>query len=445
MILKHKGRRRGRVHPGYYIFVTLVYLLILSFDKAQAQDRAGPILTLDEAVRASVAWHPSVTEAIGRLKAQAQQIDVAEAGYKPQISAGLGTGYDNIGSNRWRPRANISASQMLFDFGKVSSSVAIAEAGTRITRAQLLFAVDSLIRDTSYALIEIQRGAALHEVVTQQLDRIRGISNLVDQRFERGATTRSDALQARARVQSGEALLQQIEAEQRRWDSNLAYLTGTEGGFIITPDMPPWFDGSCQRGEPDWRDVPAIMQVKAERDRAEAELDQNRADGLPTVSLGAGTSADVTDPISRRAEYNFGINVSSALYSGGANRARVRGASFAVAAAESAEANVRNEVGRRLSEAQKQVLSFMGVVETLTAREASMKQTGELYRLQYLEMGTRTLVDLLNAEQELQQVRIDLVNTRHDLRRLNVDCLFNAGSEREAFKLTGMVVQGMRL
>jgi adhesin transport system outer membrane protein len=60
-------------------------------------------------------------------------------------------------------------------------------------------------------------------------------------------------------------------------------------------------------------------------------------------------------------------------------------------------------------------------------------------------MGTRTLVDLLNAEQELQQVRLDLVNTRHDLRRLNVDCLFNAGEEREAFRLTGLVVEGVRL
>lgn len=68
-----------------------------------------------------------------------------------------------------------------------------------------------------------------------------------------------------------------------------------------------------------------------------------------------------------------------------------------------------------------------------------------LYRLQYLEMGTRTLVDLLNAQQELHQVRFQLANVRHDLRRLNIDCLFTAGQERDAFRLSGMVVEGVAL
>lgn len=439
------GHRARRSTAPACAILTAMMAIVSVHGIAAAQSPSSPIVTLEEAVRAAVEWHPSVPEAVGRLKAQSQQIDEAEAGYRPQINAGIGTGYNNVGGSRWRPRANVSASQMLYDFGKVSSTVAIAEAGTKVTRAQLLFSVDSLVRDTAFAIIEIQRGAALHEAVTQQLERIRGISDLVDKRFERGAATRSDALQARARVQSGEAILKEIEAERRRWDSNLAFLTGREPGFLITSEMPDWFLRSCERGEPDWSQVPAIMQVRGERDRAEAELDLSRADGLPTVSLGAGSSTDINDPFSRRAEYNFGINVSSSIYSGGANRARTRGASFALGAAQAAEANVRNEVGRLLAEAQRQVQSYESVLTTLSEREQSMRQTGELYRLQYLEMGTRTLVDLLNAEQELQQVRIDLANTRHDLRRLNVDCLFNSGAERDAFKLTGMVVQGVRL
>lgn len=402
-------------------------------------------LTLQGAVRQAVGWHPSVTEAIGRLKASGEDVRVARAGYLPQINAGLGSGYDNVNRDQWRPRASVSASQMLFDFGKVSSSVAIAEAGTRIGRAQLLLAVDVLIRDTSYAMIEIQRSTALREVAVEQLEIIRGINELVQHRYNRGASTRSDALQAQARVQGSEALIQEIEAEQRRWLSNLAYLIGSDTVPDVSPEVPGWFLESCNRGEPEWNRVPAVMQIQAARDQAEAELDRTRADGLPTLSVGAGTSADINDPFSDWAQYNFGLNISSALYSGGANRARTRGAGFALGAADAAEANVRNEVGRLLAEAQRQVDSFDGVVATLGQREDSMRETGKLYRLQYLEMGTRTLVDLLNAQQELQQVRFDLVNTRHDLRRLNVDCLFNAGREREAFGLTDMVIEGVRL
>src|SRR3546814_10468349 len=93
------------------------------------------------------------------------------------------------------------------------------------------------------------------------------------------------------------------------------------------------------------------MQARAERDQAQAELKRSRADGLPTVSLGASGGADLADPFSRRAEYNFGINISAPLYSGGARRARTRGAAYALSAADAAEARVRNEVGRQPAEA----------------------------------------------------------------------------------------------
>ena len=74
-----------------------------------------------------------------------------------------------------------------------------------------------------------------------------------------------------------------------------------------------------------------------------------------------------------------------------------------------------------------------------------MRETGRLYRIQYLEMGTRTLVDLLNAEQELQQVRFEAVNIRQNLRRLQVDCLFLSGRMRDAFHLSGTSVRGVML
>ena len=84
-------------------------------------------------------------------------------------------------------------------------------------------------------------------------------------------------------------------------------------------------------------------------------------------------------------------------------------------------------------------------LDTLAARQGDMVETGKLYRLQYLDMGTRTLVDLLNAEQELQQARFDSVNTMHDLRRLQLDCLYYSGRSRDAFALTGTRFRGVTL
>ena len=402
-------------------------------------------VTLESAVREAVGWHPSVAEAIGRLNARAEDIAVAKAGYRPQLEAGISGGYDSARSPSWRPRAQISASQMLYDFGKTACAVARAEAGTQVREAQVLQAVDNLIRDTSYAVVELQRAAGLHDAALDQLASVQNISQLVRHRYERGAATRSDALQAEARVQAAEATIQEIEAEQQRWRSNLQHLLGRNGPPEVTPGIPEWLNLSCERGDPDWTDVPAIREAQAERDEAIAELDQAKAAGLPTVSFGAGTSADISAPFSGRTDYNFGINVASSLYSGGANRARTRGATYALGAADAAEARVRNEVSRLLGEAQHQIASYTAAVGTLSAREASMRETGKLYRLQYLDMGTRTLVDLLNAEQELNQVRFTLTNTRHDIYRLQVDCLFHSGAEREAFGFGGTMLRGVKL
>lgn len=404
----------------------------------------GPV-TLEGAARAAVAWHPSVLEAIGTLGARGEEVNVARAGYLPQVSAGVGTGYDSRVSGTWRPRPQVGASQMLYDFGKVSAAVESARAGTRIGRAELLLAVDTLIRDTGYAVIELQRATALKAVAEDQLASIRHISDLVDSRAGQGAATRSDAFQAQARVEAAQASLAQIEAEERRWTSNLTYLTGRDEVAGVAAEVPEWLMQSCARPRPAWTEVPVVMLADARQERATADLRRSRAERYPTLSFGGDASTDFASPLGSRSIYNFGLRVSSNIFGGGITAARARGAQYELEAAEAAVTRARTDTGQRLAEAQQQIASLTRLSDTLVSRETNMRETGKLYRLQYLEMGTRTLVDLLNAEQELNQVRFDAVNTRHDLRRLELDCLFVTGRAREAFGLNGTTVRGVTL
>lgn len=437
-----RGLRQGRFRKTARTLVLAAAGMTAGAGVAQR----NAALSMEGAVRQAVAWHPNVAAAAATLGARTEDVDVARAGYLPQLSAGVGTGYDNrLGSN-WRPRPQLSASQMIYDFGKVRSAVDAAQAGTRAGQAELLIAIDDLIRATAYALVEVQRNMALHAIADEQLGRIREISDLVGKRFAKGATTRSDALQAQSRVAAAEATLAQIEAERRRWTSNLAFLLGGESGpGIVAPEVPEWLMRSCTRGVPDWSAVPAVMRAEAQRDQAEAELRRSRANRLPTLALAGDAATDVSSPFSRRSLYSFGLSVTSNVLSSGATQARVRGAEYAVTAAEQAARQARNDTSQRLAEAQQQIDSLGRLLDTVTARQARMDETRRLYRLQYLDMGTRTLVDLLNAEQELQQARFDAANTAHDLRRLELDCLYHSGRARDGFGLTGTTVRGVTL
>ena len=406
----------------------------------------GGAVTIESAAREAIAWHPSLSEAAGALAARGEDVKAARAGYLPTISAGVGSGYDSRVSGTFRPRPQIGASQMLFDFGKVASEVAGARAGTRIGRAEMLLAVDGLVRDTAYAIVEYQRASAQRLIAREQVDRIEEISRLVDKRSTMGAATRSDALQAQARVEAAVASLATIDAEQRRWASNLGYLLGREAPPpVVSPDVPEWLMRGCSGPPPVWDTVPAVMAAEAQAERAAAALRRSRADRYPTLSLGGDASTDVTSPLGNRSIYNAGLRVSSNIFGGGVTRARMQGASYELDAAQAAIRRVRNENGQRLAEAQQQIESLSLLVETLASRQGNMRETGRLYRIQYLEMGTRTLVDLLNAEQELQQVRLEAVNTAQNLRRLQIDCLYLSGRMRDAFHLSGETIRGVTL
>lgn len=403
-------------------------------------------VTMERAMQEVLSWHPTVVQAASTLDARGEDVTVARAGYLPRISAGVGSGYDSRIGNIWRPRPQVSASQMLFDFGKVASAVDYARAGTRLGRADMLLAIDGLIRETGYAIVEVQRNAALRAVALEQLSRIQEISALVEKRFGKGATTRSDTLQAQSRVAAAQASLTRIEAEQRRWTTSLAFLLGRDTAPIVDPDVPDWLMRSCRQAtQVDWADIPVIMRAKAQYEQATAEQRRARANRLPTVALAGDAAADISSPFSDRSIYNFGLNVSSDVFGGSAVRARVRGADYALRAAEAAERQARVEIGQRLAEAQQQIAGLTELLGTLSERQENMIETGKLYRLQYLDMGTRTLVDLLNAEQELQQARFDGVNTTHDLRRLEIDCLYYSGRARDDFKLTGTTIRGVTL
>lgn len=444
------GFRHRNSQPAIRIAASLFLISSLSFSPhvyAQAVE-IGPISYETAAARA-VDWHPSVEEAVGRLEAQGEERNVAKAGYMPQIEGGVGSSVIRNDQNRWRPRANIGVSQMVHDFGKVKQAVRSAEAGDRIERARLLTAVDDLSRETAMAVVETLRALALRQVAEEQYQDLSMIEQLVRHRFERGAATKSDALQAKARVGGAEADLQRLDGDIARWRGTLANYIGVSSSAAVLENvdssMPPWLDQMCAIGVEDWSVVPAIMEASSARERAFAEYERSRAERMPTVSVEGGAAGDVHEPWSNNASYNVGITVNSSIFNGGASNARARGAGHALSAATAAEARVRTRLSRLLAESQRQVEALQEVRRTMAVREADMRETGSLYRLQYLEMGTRTLVDLLNAQQEYHGLRFAMVNNLHDLRGLQTDCLYYSGSMRDRLGLTGKRVRGVTL
>ena len=341
---------------------------------------------------------------------------------------------------------------MLYDFGKVDSRVDSAVARVNGKQASVLLAIDQVARDTAFAVIELQRYQALLEISKAQVKGLTAIADLAQKRSDMGASTRSDLIQARSRVEAAVATQLQFTALYNRWRSTLASLLGAQTPVSVTATMPATLSQSCEGINPDEVLTPSLLIAQAQQVDAMAQIALARAEGLPTLSLDPSATQyldsnddDGTSGGRDRTRYGVFLNVEVPLYQGGAINARKAAAGQALRSAESANDAARLAVRQGLLEARDQTSSLVQRLSTLSFRERSISETRDLYRQQYLELGTRPLLDLLNAEQEIHQAAMDRANTAADLHRLEIDCLYNSSGLRTAFNLDSSTIQGVEI
>lgn len=426
---------------------------------AQLEPGRSRGLELTEAVHQAVEWHPNIAESVGKLQQQTQQVRAAKAGYYPQVSVGVLSGYDRslnnnddsfgVGENQ---ELNLSASQMLYDFGKVSNSVRAANAGVDRNHAEVLLAIDQVARNTAHAAIEVQRYQATLDIAREQVRGVSAIADLARKRSAKGASTRSDVLQAQSRIEAARATEQRVRAQLGRWRSILQSLMGSAEPTLVSSGFPESLAKGCSGAEVELDSVPGVLMADAVHAEADALIDLSRAESLPTLSLDGDFNRYLDDrhrnpgaTLADESDYTVFFNVSMPLYQGGAAAARREAAGYALRAAGAARDAALLSARRGLREAREQSRGLSQNLVTLGLRERSIAETRDLYRQQYLSLGSRTLLDLLNAEQELHRARIERNNSRHDLRRLQVDCLYAAGGLRKALQLNKPVVQGVEV
>jgi len=395
---------------------------------------SGSHATMEALVHSTINWHPTISEAAGRVKEAQENIIEAKAGYLPGVSGGVRSTYSKASDGSLSPKVEITAKQMLYDFGKVAGSVEAGKAGETLSRARLLASADQLARDTAMAVIEVQRNRRLREVSQREVESIGAIARLVDKRTLEGASTDSDQVQAASRLESARAAQLQYEAAYQREMSGLAILTGGEA--VPSDDVPSWLPEACNVADPDWDSVSEMQVAEAQHQRAAALLKSSRSETLPTLALEARSSYDLKDRgggKDDRVDYSVGLNVSTPLYQGGATAARVRAASFALESADAARDGARSTAAMQLRQARQQVSSLKQLQRSLNARTKISAKARDLNRMQYLDLGTRTLLNVLDAEKELHEAELLAVNAEHDLRRLYVTCLYYSGKSRERF------------
>lgn len=392
-------------------------------------------LTLAQAYRAALEQDATIRAARATADARRERLPQARSQLLPNVSAsasynknhlvsttpGLG-GVPVKGDERYDSNNRaLTVRQPIFrpyqfaDYKQARAQVEDANAQLDKETQNLAVRVSSayfeaLLAQDQLALLQTQR-----QVFTTQLDAAR-------KRFAAGAGVRTDVDDSQAKLDL--AIAQELEARQ-----NVDY---TRRALQVMINMPvtalaPLDAGKLKLLRPnpdrleDWTQLaevssPEIRSLTAQRDAARFDIEKARSGHLPTLDAVAQWSVSDSDNVTRiNSRYDnkaVGLQLNIPIFAGGQVNSQTRQAVAALEQSEQALEATRRDLGLRVEREFRNITEGIARVTALEQAVRSSEIMVQSNRRSY-EGGSRTLVDILNAEEQRMTALRDLAQSRY--------------------------------
>ncbi|MEG3165362.1 TolC family outer membrane protein [Sphingomonas sp. PB2P19] len=390
--------------------------------------------TLREALLKAYTTNPTITAQRAQQRATDENVAIARAAGLPSVNA---TGdYSefvvNASNNFLAParqgvaRANVSVP--LYSGGQVRNSVAAAKTRVEAGRAQLRGTEADLFTNVVAAYMDVIRDEAIVGLNTQNVRVLDVNLQASRDRFQVGDLTRTDVAQSEARLALARAQLQSAQAQLISSRETYVRLVGTPAGILDTPPTLPHLpDSPASAVTEAIENNPVLIAAAKERDATRYDIGVARASRLPQISAvggasytnylnsippsGGGIGASSTPNANKAVQ--AGLSLTLPLFQGGRPAAQVRQAeALRARAIENVTATERNVIAQARSAYAVWRSSEQVIQSSETAVNAN-KLSLEGVRAEN-SVGTRTILDILNAEQELLNSQVTLVTARRD-------------------------------
>ncbi|MBX6323945.1 MAG: TolC family outer membrane protein [Rhodospirillaceae bacterium] len=388
--------------------------------------------TLQEALGKAYINNPTLQAARAQLRATDELVPQALSGYRPTVtingSSGAqsttNTGGDIIARSSRNlgfsapSEVDLTVNQPIYRGGGTEASVAQAEATVRAQRAQLQNVEQNVLLQVIVAYLDVLRDQAIVDldrnnvvVLTRQLQATRD-------RFEFGEVTKTDVSQAESRL-SG-AIAERVQAEGQLEASRAVYrqLVGDAPGTLRWPEKPaelPASEAEARSAAEAYN--PAVVSAEYVAQAAEHGVDVVAAQLNPQISL-QGQLKTEYDPGTQFDNGRTDVGgifaqVTIPLYQAGETESRVREAKQTVRQRRDQIDEQRRAAGQAATAAWQALLAARAQISAFQDEVKSAQVALEGVR-QEQEVGYRTVLDVLNAEQELLTARVNLVRAQHD-------------------------------
>lgn len=437
--------------------IILLLAICVTPAAAVAQDR-----DILELYRLAKAKDPALSRAEARLEGGRADKDIAWAALMPRISA-------NGSERQLKHEVNYNDNDLLtkdfrgdyngysygagvaFPLFNLSSyyQLAVADAGISSVESGMKSVQQDLIVRILDAYMKFLKAKADEKLYRDELSRVTRILDQAEAFLKAGTGDIIAVYEAKARLDSAAADLIKTEGIMRMAQQNLAILSGVAVDSV--KDIAVKKADGPQPAEIDWW-IETMLQRNPELIRARADLQQAEentrvaaAGHYPVIDGNGGYTVDKGSTFLPRVEtrqWYAGIRINIPIYSGGDTVARQRRA----VAGESERRATLNEMQENATRKLKETFINLQYSQSLVAAYERKYESAEL-QLKAVqkgrEIGTRTAIDLLNAEQGYAVSRRDLSASLYDnvQRRLELKAIAGILVENDLKELSGVLIE----
>ncbi len=367
--------------------------------------------------------NPAIRAARAELKATVETLSQAHAGWRPSLSAGATRTYLDVDSdpesvtdaNNTETELSLTFQQPLFRGGQTVAGIRAAENMIRASVEGVKATEQAVLYEAAGAYMGLLQAKALFDLEQNNQALLAEQFEAAQDRFDVGEATRTDVSQARARLANAEAGVITAQGNLRAAVSTYKKVTGQMPGLLSFPSielqLPPTLDAAHALAE---EKNPALLAARYTHEYAKDNVDSAFGALLPEVSL-AGALSHKYDPypgtLDNQDSASLSVSASIPLYQSGSTRARLRQAKYTKHQKQieisDTDRTVRNNIvasWEALDSARAEIKAREKQIEASRIAREGVKQESEL--------GTRTILDSLDADQEYMEAQVALVTAK---------------------------------
>ena len=406
------------------LFYTVCMLFSVSLVRAE---------TLFDVLAKTYQTSPVLQSSQAHLRAVDERVGQAKSSWRPYVGVEGNASYTDQRFKDYPGRDDFSYDNDMYDVGivakqsifsgfKTVSAVDYAESSVLMERENVRQTEQNVLLNAAVAAVDVIQARALLDLQKNQEAVLDRHYKSYQKRFKVGEITKTDVAQSEARLKGATAARIGAEGDLETMVANYVSVVGQNPAAKIELDdlavfMPDSLDKTIAYMK---ENNPSLKAAQMAVEVYRHNIEMQRGDLLPSVDVTAGAGYQWGQPMPQIDDdydghyWRVGATLNVPLYQGGGEYAKVREAKQLENQARINLVQVERELTKNATQAWETYQTTKAAMDAIKAQIKASKMALDGV-IREADVGSRTVLDVLDAEQEYLNYRVNLVSAERNM------------------------------